>query len=434
MTKKIKWAALQPLTGGMYLGAEEAIGNPAEFILSYEGLNDPIYNKEKTNIIDGGNEYHLTSYLKKNHKCPPYFKFKDLKMFDPNYTMNPEIVDENNNTADLTEMYKDLDIVVAVPVCSGLSSATTAGEDTRNARNCNMKFLAEYTLSVIKPKIYIFENAPALFTASGSHVRQYLTEVAKKNNYGVAFLKTDTQQHYNCQRRVRTFVMFIKDADKGTFEFTYENQHINVDEYFKMMNPNASQNINLEGFEFAHIIFDFVKQELGDTWRDNLSSKNLYLHILFNKDRVAKFKEFIETYDCADKIKKSLIHSTDHALYKLSIGKGFYFNSPVLHDNTHVGAMMFKTIPYTIHPFEDRYITCREALNLMGYPDDFEMQGEYNNFFTRIGQNVPVKTAKYIVNQAVNFINKWEEAREHGSVLYVDNIKNKAWEPDNKAA
>ena len=428
MTKKIKWAALQPLTGGMYLGAEEAIGNPAEFILSYEGLNDPIYSKDKTRIIDGGNEYHLTQYLKKKGECPPYFKFKGCKMFDVNYSLNPEIVDENDETVDISPMFEDMDIVVAVPVCSGLSSATTAGQDAKDARNCNMKFLAEYALGMIKPKIYIFENAPALFTNGGAHVREQLVNIAQKYNYSVAFLKTDTQQHYNCQRRIRTFVVFIKDAEKGTFEFTYENKHYNVDEYFNMMNPNASQNVNLKGFEFAHIIFDFIKQELGTEWRDKLTIRNLYCYILFDEGRVERFKDFIVDYDCDEKIKKNLIHSVDHALYKLSIGKGFYFNSPVICDNSHVGAMMFKTIPYTIHPFEDRYITCREALNLMGYSDDFEMQGDYECFFTRIGQNVPVKTARYIVGQAVNFINKWDEEREHGSVLYVDNIKNKSWE------
>ena len=28
--KKIKWCAIQPLTGGMYLGTEKAVGCPAE--------------------------------------------------------------------------------------------------------------------------------------------------------------------------------------------------------------------------------------------------------------------------------------------------------------------------------------------------------------------------------------------------------------------
>ena len=46
MTNNIKWACIQPLTGGMYIGAELAIGKPAEFILSYEGLDEVTYDKE----------------------------------------------------------------------------------------------------------------------------------------------------------------------------------------------------------------------------------------------------------------------------------------------------------------------------------------------------------------------------------------------------
>ena len=37
---KIKWAAIQPLTGSFYIGARNAIGHDAEFILSYHGNND----------------------------------------------------------------------------------------------------------------------------------------------------------------------------------------------------------------------------------------------------------------------------------------------------------------------------------------------------------------------------------------------------------
>ena len=56
--EKIKWAAIQPLTGGMYLGAEEAIGHPAEFILSFKGLTDVKYNKEGE-MTSVANEYNL---------------------------------------------------------------------------------------------------------------------------------------------------------------------------------------------------------------------------------------------------------------------------------------------------------------------------------------------------------------------------------------
>ena len=39
MEKKIRWAAIQPLTGGAYLGTEEAIGHPAEWIMSFSELS-----------------------------------------------------------------------------------------------------------------------------------------------------------------------------------------------------------------------------------------------------------------------------------------------------------------------------------------------------------------------------------------------------------
>ena len=39
MDNKIKWGCIQPLTGGMYIGAMQAIGHSAEWILSYDGLD-----------------------------------------------------------------------------------------------------------------------------------------------------------------------------------------------------------------------------------------------------------------------------------------------------------------------------------------------------------------------------------------------------------
>ena len=54
--------------------------------------------------------------------------------------------------------YNDLDLVVAVPVCSGLSIVTNGSKETKDSKNCNMLWLAYYTLNVIQPKCYVFEN------------------------------------------------------------------------------------------------------------------------------------------------------------------------------------------------------------------------------------------------------------------------------------
>ena len=81
MTKKIKWFAIQPLTGGMYLGAEEAIGNSAEAILSFNGLNDYKLHKLTGEPIGCGNERYLTNYLTSKNRMPNYYIFKDKTMF-----------------------------------------------------------------------------------------------------------------------------------------------------------------------------------------------------------------------------------------------------------------------------------------------------------------------------------------------------------------
>ena len=62
---KIRWAAIQPLTGGAYLGTEEAIGHPAEWIMSFKGFSDCRLDKEG-NIKSASNEYHLLEYLRKS--------------------------------------------------------------------------------------------------------------------------------------------------------------------------------------------------------------------------------------------------------------------------------------------------------------------------------------------------------------------------------
>ena len=150
--ENIKWIAIQPLTGGMYLGAEEAIGHPAKFILSFEGLNC-CELKEDGTYKSCGNEFYLQKYLEKHGRNPIRYDIKG-GMYDSklNETLKPTIL-YNGSPIDFEKECKDIDIAVAVPVCSGLSMATTASQDTKDERNCNMKFIAKFTLNVIKRKI-----------------------------------------------------------------------------------------------------------------------------------------------------------------------------------------------------------------------------------------------------------------------------------------
>ena len=89
-------------------------------------------------------------------------------------------------------------------------------------------------------------------------------------------------------------------------------------------------------------------------------------------------------------------------------------------------SVQFKTIQTMLHHREDRLITVREALHLMGLPHDFELYGDINANGPKIGQNVPVNTARFIVSEAAKVIENWDNIyRETGksNTLLVDNTK-----------
>lgn len=102
MDKKIKWGCIQPLTGGMYLGAQKAIGHPAEFIISYPGLCDKIEKDDE--IYNCNNEYHLLKYLKKHNKLPQYKVFNKT----PFEIKNIEDI-TLNSVAGFTDESKEID-------------------------------------------------------------------------------------------------------------------------------------------------------------------------------------------------------------------------------------------------------------------------------------------------------------------------------------
>lgn len=419
MTNNIKWACIQPLTGGMYIGAELAIGKPAEFILSYEGLDEVTYDKEG-NIKNASNEYNLVSYLKKHNRMPKYYKIK-RSMFNTDINdLNPDIVLDGEQSV---PNYTDLDIVVAVPVCSGLSMVTAAKDDTKNARNCNMLWLANYTLNVIKPKVYCFENAPTLMGSRGIELRKTFEDMATNSGYSLLYYKTDTHCHNNPQQRPRTFVVFIKHNSNNEIEnppvFEFQNIEISPADFFATISKDAEQMTPVDTSSHNLIVIDFIKHKLGKEWTSVIDGA-LMTYIIRNK----LFNELIEftnnsNYD--EKIKEKAIKYFNHIDYKLSIGKNYYGDDICL-CKTKFPSVQFRMIPNMLHPLGHRMCTVREYLSLMGMPEDFILYGDKSNL-PKIGQNVPVHTAEFIVHNIMNIINNWNEKRiNECNVVFQNNI------------
>lgn len=425
MNENIRWCALQPLTGGFYFGAEEAVGHPAEFIISYPGFDALKFDKSG-NVVDAGNEYNLIKYLEKHNRMVPYYQF-DRAPFQDDVDSEVKLLKEGVESPHPD--YSNMDLAVAVPVCSGLSAATRASEETLDSRNSNMVFLANYALGVIKPKVYIFENAPRLTNMSplSKSVRAKLESIAKQFNYKVAYYRTDTQLHDNCQRRPRTFVLFFNDevAHNGVPQLGFENKHISVEELLSRIPKIDSDPMGVELEQsFTNVtIMKYIKSLYGDNWRAKISSPTLLCDMISN-DKLDDFIKFTEDdEDLNEDQKKRLIHSINHIKGKLADGKSFYTMSPLFMKNDTMPACIFKTIPACIHYKEDRLYTLREWLTSMGMPYDFEMYGDLKRVFPKIGQNVPVRTAKFIVSEAIKALTDEDVQRVHeDEAVLFDNI------------
>jgi hypothetical protein len=60
----------------------------------------------------------------------------------------------------------------------------------------------------------------------------------------------------------------------------------------------------------------------------------------------------------------------------------------------------------------------------MGLPEDFILYGDINRTYAKIGQNVPVNTAKYIVSEACRFIENFDTIERNNFGEYIfDNTR-----------
>ena len=109
------------------------------------------------------------------------------------------------------------------------------------------------------------------------------------------------------------------------------------------------------------------------------------------------------------------------------MGKNFYAKliRGTKQDGT-MAAVMHRTIPSMLHYKDNRLYSIREYLYLMGMPNDYELQGSIKDNYPKIGQNVPVRTAQWIISEAARIIENWDTIERHNpDVLFVDNTKQK---------
>lgn len=356
--KEITWAPLIPLIGGQALGAEKAFGKPPEAIYSFGGFE--------------ANDSHYVNYQQNTlgRKDIPYV------LLD---SENPNI--------------KQVDVVTGTPPCAALSQlntgTTTESKGPGCAKNEFMYMVFENGIDVLGAKVVIVENAPALFTNKGRPVANKLYEICKERGYSLTLFKTSTRFHGVPQGRDRAFAIGWKSDSAPVMNY-YNRDRKDFAEYLQEIPENAlHQDIIINKNVPDEPYYNFIKTKTNRDVREIMIEEGVKttLNYVNKKGWMKEANEWFHKTGNEKGIKYS-----DHAMMKYADGKGVWDGSVHVFGE-YMNAVIGRNMVDTMHPTEERSLTIREALHMMGFPEDFELLDGLKKM-NHIAQNCPVPTSR----------------------------------------
>ncbi|MBT4995555.1 MAG: DNA cytosine methyltransferase [Hellea sp.] len=369
MNKEITWAPIIPLIGGQMLGAEKAFGKPPETIYSYPDF--------------GANDSHYVNYQ-------TVTKGRDIA-----YTMIPEAAK------------RSLDVVSGTPPCAALSQLNTAKAPDAKGAGCEknewMYEVFKEGINRFEAKAIIVENAPALFTNKGRPVADKLFDICSKAGYSMTLYKTSTKYHGIPQARDRTFAIGWKSETAPIMDW-HKRPRRRFDEYVNDVKDDAlHQDLVVNKNLMDEPYYNFVEAMLPPG--SNMTARQVIREIAATAfgyvNKSGKIQEANKWMHETGHTRG--IHVTDHAIKKFAQGLGVWDASVHVFDDC-MNAVIGRNLADTVHPHYDRSLTIREALYLMGFPDDFELLNGMTSM-NHIAQNVPVPTSRDMHLQIAKFLN-----------------------------
>ena len=312
-----------------------------------------------------------------------------LKYFDkvPFYNL-----DDNNYPK------KYVDIVTSLPPCAGLSMAnTTSGDKVNNPRGCSapsnmhMYNAAEYAMRDIRPKAMMVENAPALYSKMGEEFAERINALAHTHGYSMSLVKTTSINHGVPQERTRSF-FFLWEGDRVPVLNPVKKSFKPFHQFLKEGQFASSEPVNSKGVPSSDPLWQFIESKYAGSTKQDILAKvaatrmTSVWNVIYESGWLEEACRVVKD----EKANRWL----NYTLEKKKAGKNIMDGSMKL-AWYRTQSLMWKSLPYLMHPYEDRWLTVAEGLALMGFPDDYaakvSIPTKHSNV---ICQNVPSTTAR----------------------------------------
>ena len=285
-----------------------------------------------------------------------------------------------------------VDIVNAVCPCAGLSSLSPSANSDA-AVNDWMMITAKYVLEEMKPQVFWGENAPRFAGEMGKPIVNKLHKLASENGYTMSVYRTKSLLHGISQVRERSFYFFWKGDKVPVFNF-FEKQRAPIEELFNTIKSNATQQ-EVTNKKIPSKDDPYYRYVL-EVMNEGISHREFQQKLTKSADVMHYMEENGHTYRMAKSFFEKegytkLAAKVDLIQDKLDAGGNIMRRASYI-PKDYIGAFVGHLPVSMTHPYEDRYLTYRECMTIMGLPQDFELLNPARNL-NHVCQNVPVGTA-----------------------------------------
>lgn len=359
-------ASIVPLIGGETIGSHQAFGRPPEYFMSYEAF--------------WPNDQHIVNYY--NNEIPYY------------------VLDKGERPT------KKVDVISSVCPCAGLSMLSH-GYGDHNENNKWLIETARFVLAEMKPKVFWGENAPGLAGKIGDNVRAQMYKIGRDNGYSMTIYRTKSMLHGNPQVRERAFYFFWQ-GDKTPVMHYYNTPYKSIEQTILDARGNTQQVPINKKTPSQDPYYRFILEYIHNGMSHSEFSAMIEPSRARGNDTFSYIEKMGYMYDQVSAWMREHgyekeVEACMRKFHKLASG-GQIMRRGTIVPKDYIGAFVSHYKVCLTHPIEDRYVTFREAMSIMGMPDDFELL-DPENCSNHICQNVPVQTAKDMATEVLGWLN-----------------------------